>query len=708
MSNKVHRLYLFGSFRLDAASRVLTRAGSVVTMAPKTFDLLTLLVENQGRLLDKPELMTALWPGTNVEEANLSFQISILRKALHEDGGDFIETVPKHGYRFTREVHQAELQALPPSTLPGNSRWDAFTRIRLIAALLTFAVLAGAAYLVREKFAKSSIATQPRITRLTSYPGSELTPSFSPEGSQIAFAWNGGRTGDFDIYVKVAGEGEPFRLTSNPADEFSPAWSPDGRSIAFIRLGEADTAAIFVKPSLGGAERKLTDIFAPSSSMRVMQRLSWSPDGKWLAVGGSLEPREQAGVRIISLLDGTARPLTVPSLQTGIDLLPAFDPRGRRLAFLRWGPVGEGELYVLNLNSDYSPAAAPFRITSDRLTIRGVAWTPDGERLIYSTGGLLAQRSLKEVPLTSGGRVNTSPKTLLFGEGAFSLSMSRNGSLVYSRENRDTNIWRLNLETSSVPPTRIIASTLDDHTPDYSPDGKHIAFASTRSGSLEIWMAGSDGANPVRMTHMNWPATSNPRWSPDGKTILFQSSKAGASDLYALDPATSAVSQLTTDPSDKVQGSWSRDGKYIYFSSSKSGTYQIWRMPFAGGPAVKITGEGGRFAQEAMDGRTLYIANGRTIWSMPSTGGPVSKVVDGLSYAINFAVADRGLYFMAEGATSGSSTLRFYDFSTRATRNLLEISRRWWFGVGISPDQKWLLYSIRDQDDTDLVLVEPG
>ena len=312
-------------------------------------------------------------------------------------------------------------------------------------------------------------------------------------------------------------------------------------------MGAADTAAIFVKPSLGGAERKLTDLFAPAGSMRVMQRLSWSPDGRWIAVGGSLEPRAQSGVRIISVSDGIARSLH-SLLQTGIDVLPAFDPRGRRLAFLRWGPVGEGELYVLNLNADYSPAAAPVRITSDKRTIRGVAWTPDGERLIYSTGGILGQRSLKEVRVASSGQNTPSPTTLLFGEEAFSLSMFRNGSLVYSRMNRDTNIWRLNLETASAPPTRIIASTLDDHTPDYSPDGKHIAFASTRSGSAEIWIAGSDGASPVRLTHMNGPATSNPRWSPDGKTILFQSSKAGAADIYALDPATSGVSQISPIP----------------------------------------------------------------------------------------------------------------------------------------------------------------
>ena len=103
-------LYNFGSYSLDLSSRILTRSGEVVTLAPKTFDLLALLVKSKGRLLSKGELMVSLWPGTFVEEANLSFQISALRKALGEDGLEWIETVPKHGYRFTAIVNQEEFK----------------------------------------------------------------------------------------------------------------------------------------------------------------------------------------------------------------------------------------------------------------------------------------------------------------------------------------------------------------------------------------------------------------------------------------------------------------------------------------------------------------------------------------------------------------------------------------------------------------------
>jgi DNA-binding winged helix-turn-helix (wHTH) protein len=101
-------LYEFGPFRLDAAERLLSRDSEAVPLSPKAFDLLLALVERQGRLLEKNELMKLVWPDTFVEEANLSYTISLIRKALGEgaEPQQFIETVPKHGYRFIAEVQR--------------------------------------------------------------------------------------------------------------------------------------------------------------------------------------------------------------------------------------------------------------------------------------------------------------------------------------------------------------------------------------------------------------------------------------------------------------------------------------------------------------------------------------------------------------------------------------------------------------------------
>ncbi len=106
-------LYEFGACILDTQKRLLTRDGRPVPLAPKTFELLLLLVESGGRALTKAELMQSLWPDTFVEEANLSFQISTLRKALGEDGPKWIETVPKHGYRFAEALAPVQNKSLP-------------------------------------------------------------------------------------------------------------------------------------------------------------------------------------------------------------------------------------------------------------------------------------------------------------------------------------------------------------------------------------------------------------------------------------------------------------------------------------------------------------------------------------------------------------------------------------------------------------------
>ena len=97
---------------------------------------------------------------------------------------------------------------------------------------------------------------------LTAYPGDERAPSLSPDGSRVAFSWDGPARNNYDIYVKLAGPGEPIRLTTNPAPDESPAFSPDGRSVAFMRFASANAAAyLVVIPAQGGAERTIATIF---------------------------------------------------------------------------------------------------------------------------------------------------------------------------------------------------------------------------------------------------------------------------------------------------------------------------------------------------------------------------------------------------------------------------------------------------------------
>jgi TolB-like protein/DNA-binding winged helix-turn-helix (wHTH) protein len=115
MSHQPNQIYLFGPYRLNAAERLLLRDGEIISLQPKVFDLLLALVERRGRLASKDELMKAVWPDTVVEEANLSNNISILRKTLSNNGDRFIETAPKQGYRFVASVRETAYESVEPA-----------------------------------------------------------------------------------------------------------------------------------------------------------------------------------------------------------------------------------------------------------------------------------------------------------------------------------------------------------------------------------------------------------------------------------------------------------------------------------------------------------------------------------------------------------------------------------------------------------------
>src|SRR5882724_3537670 len=106
------QLYEFGPFQLSTAEHLLLRDGDVVPLTPKVVDVLALLVERSGHLLEREELLSTVWTDSFVEEANLTVSISALRKALGEraDGHQYIETVPKRGYRFVADVKVIEAE----------------------------------------------------------------------------------------------------------------------------------------------------------------------------------------------------------------------------------------------------------------------------------------------------------------------------------------------------------------------------------------------------------------------------------------------------------------------------------------------------------------------------------------------------------------------------------------------------------------------
>ena len=149
----------------------------------------------------------------------------------------------------------------------------------------------------------------------------------------VAFVWSGEKRDNANIYIRPVAGGTPLRLTTDPAEDTAPAWSPDGSQIAFVRR-QGLQADIYLTPPVPGSERKLTD-FRPANATNStlvgqMVTISWSPDGRWLAVPGR-DADGTYGIVAIPVAGGAPRRL----IGTPGDRyqFPAVSPDGKVLAY---------------------------------------------------------------------------------------------------------------------------------------------------------------------------------------------------------------------------------------------------------------------------------------------------------------------------------------------------------------------------------------
>jgi len=567
----------------------------------------------------------------------------------------------------------------------------------LLAAIVFALLAAGVTWRILLPSAKPDAPL--KLIPLTTYPGSESYPTFSPDGSQIAFAWNGEKQDNYDIYVKMVESGLPLRLTTSPESERAPAWSPNGRYIAFLGRN-----GIYLISPLGGPERKICELTRPLGG------LSWSADSKSLAVADRVATTDPIKIFLVSVDTGEKRLLTEPPPQTYGDLYAAFSPDGRTLAFVRHTNQSAGDMFLIS-----SGGGSATRLTSENHNMTALAWTPDGRELIFSSNrsGALALWRLPANP-----RQGTEPKLVPGATGEpGELSISRAGAnglfrLVYASYTFDSDVWRCELPQCDHP-TRLIASTRSENSAQYSPDAKHIVFSSDRSGYFEIWVADAEGGNAVQLTSFAAHAGS-PRWSPDGLRIAFDGVSAGNRDIYVIAAQGGSPRRMTTEPSEESRPSFSNDGRWIYFMSDRTGTRQIWKMPSQGGTAVQVTRQGGLEPIESPDGKLLYYVHDRNalgLRSVPVDGGEELTVLESarLSY---WNISPTGIYFADFSPARGATTLplKFYSFQTHNVTEVVKLEGRRLGGGGpalsVSRDDRWALFTRYNPRNSDLFLIE--
>jgi Tol biopolymer transport system component/DNA-binding winged helix-turn-helix (wHTH) protein len=714
------RILRFGVFEVDLDKAELRKNGVKLRLRGQPFQVLTILLERPGEVVTREEFQQRLWTdeATFVDfEHGLNAVVNRLREALGDspENPHFIETVPRRGYRWMVPV-EGKGERSAPAEARDRWRWLPLAAALLAGIGLTAGVL---------KFVLSTRKTpQPAMTStpLTARPGVELNPSFSPDGNQVAFTWYDEDQNKTHIDVKLIGtSGPPLQLTDGPDD--SPVWSPDGRFIAFLR-DTRDGVEIMLIPALGGPERKIAEIRLADSVPGPF--LAWSPDGKSLVVSHKDSPKEPSALFVVAIDTGEKRRLTSPPLETSGDTNPAFSPDGRTLAFIRIIDV-RPDLYLLGVSDGLQPVGEPKRIApGDRgllghLASFGPAWTEDGHGIVLSPRG----QGLWRINISGSASASAEPERLPFGEGAFGPAISRRGHrLAYSNEiPSHYRIWRMaapgspnvrDITRAGSLERAFISSTRNDMSPQFSPDGKRIAFASQRSGNWEIWVCNSDGSSPVQLTFFQGPNVTTPRWSPDGGRIAFDSD-AGPEpefDIWVIDANGGKPVRMTTHPANDGNPSWSHDGRWIYFDSRRTGEQQVWKMPAEGGDAIQVTRDGGYAPMESPDGKFLYYTKdlgATSLWRIPSGGGQASKVLENLSFYNNLAIVDNGIYFVPMPNRSGGSSIQFLNLRTNQIRPVANFEKMVGYldeGLAVSPNGRWMLYTKTDKVGAELRLAE--
>ncbi len=578
-----------------------------------------------------------------------------------------------------------------------------------IAAMLLLGLGIGAYKLIGNTGWRRRLAGPVTIVPFATYPGVKDFASFSPDGNQIAFAWDGGQGGPRDIYLKLIGEDTPFRLTNTPEDESRLDWSPDGKYIAAVR---GNGMAVMMPALPGGAERKLGKIGAG---------LSWTADSKLLAVPAprTIDGGSGAIVLLAVATGEQVAQLTTPG--TGdFDDQPACSPDGEYVAFLRSvGSPTNREVCVVPIKG-----GTVKQLTFDKRQIFGLTWTADSQEIVYASnrgngGGMGLWRLAVD-----GGPPERIPTT---GQNPNYPAIARNNNrLLYAERYSDTNVYLYEgagFSAGHSAPEKLeqvkalFASSREDGSPVISPDGERIVFVSKRNGSEELWICQRDGSKPQLLSHFD-SVSGTPRWSPDSRWIAFDSRIGGNVEVWVISADGGAPRNFTNAPTNEATPSWSNDGRWLYFASARGTTFgTIWRQAINDGvaegmplPVTRIeSGEG----YESPDGKLFYFSKGFNkpgLWVVPVEGGE-EKLVPELSTIGDtryWGVLKEGIYFVSR-AEKPRPVIKFFSFATRQVTTLATVEKPPQTdqpGLSFALNGRWLLYTQRDHTINDIMIMD--
>ncbi len=575
---KTHN-FEFGEFRFEANEKVLLRDGKPLSITPKTFQLLSVLIENHGRIVEKDELMKAVWADSFVEDGNLTFTIRLLRKALGDEirKPRFIETVARRGYRFIADVREIPAETETLTSIEdqdqklSEKRSDRrkfkgfYIPIFSIALLLIGAVALGAWYVQNNNSEAAPVLSAPFAAEKLSNSGKVGIAVITPDGKNVIYQ-NSGGDGKQSIWLRQLDSANNVEIIP-PSDNFyfSLTTSPDGNFLYFTRRPRTEDrqADIYRISMFGGVPVKIVN--------EAQGWMSVSPDGAKISfVRCRYTDEEFCSLLIADTADGANERKLVSRPRPFRISDNKISPDGKSVAFA----VGQSEnganefsLSEINLES-----GAERQITVQKFfNIKSLAWLPDQNNLLF-TASQKNDRTFRiwQVSAADGDAQAITKDSETYATVSLDTAAAK---VVSTQVVRDFRLTVYQTENPSSP--QVLTDATDFS---FAPDGK-IYFSSILTGDNEdIWSVGTDGKGQRQLTN-DKADDSIPISAPDGNSIFFASNRSGEFHVWQMDTDGSNQKQIT-----KNKGGFplavSPDGKWIYFHSTIDKT--IWRTTIDG------------------------------------------------------------------------------------------------------------------------------
>lgn len=588
----------FGEFLLDQKEKTLLRNGERLPINPKTFQLLVTLLEERGHLIEKERLMKTLWPDSFVEDANLAFTVSLLRKTLGDDPQNprFIETVPRRGYRFIGQTVQAKTssendRAAEASSSPGHHRRIVLTAVPVIALIALFG--AGFVWLTGDV----RPAGQPRMSPVARTSIGNVTNAVvTPDGRQIVFSRKDG-AGEALWRTEIA-SGEQVQLVPAQAAEYTGLSVSPKNDFAYFSIFAANNAVATLArvPLAGGPVEPLSDVAADVS-------VTFSPDGGKIAFTENLSSVNETYLKTANA-DGSNQRTIVTTKASDRDFPifraspAAWSPDGTTIAVAIRESDENGFYYKILLVDPESGAQS--EVVGERWNeVVNISWLSDTDLVLIDSEPGSASRNLWRVSAETGKRTKVSHERAGFDW------LSTSGGKIYTVQKKiHSGLFVADFAGSSrsLRSKQIYAEANSIETVAWNKNGQ-ILFNSGESGKNEVWRIDPDGTAPQQIT-FDSGLSGTFAVSPLDDSLVFSANKERRKVLFSTDAAGQNFNQLTDGTSD-LNPSISADGNTVVF---QRGTMKptLWSANLnAGQPASQVTGYYAQNPEYSPDGNLI-------------------------------------------------------------------------------------------------------